>query len=365
MTSGNENDREASGATASGDDAADVNAPGSDAASVAGSQAEIVAFDPAASERDRWRAIVLGEDFTEWPDDLYIPPEALEVFLEAFEGPLDLLLWLIRKQNLNILDIPVARITEQYMQYVEMMRALKLDLAAEYMLMAATLAEIKSRMLLPRPELPEGEEIDPRTALVQQLQQYERFRTVALEIEDLPRLERDIFVGRAKFEDVNYEAPDPDVAIGDLVKAFQNVLEIAARNKSFTIGREVMSIRERMVVILETLQTKSAVRFIDLFDLSEGRLGLVVSFSAILELFKEQSLSIIQDGPFEPITVETRNAAAVMRDGSDAMVGLIDDDRMPADMSAVDAAEVDSEVPADVGESADAAIERDPDDLAG
>jgi len=159
-----------------------MTAPGNDNSTPETSD-NVVAFDPAAAERDRWRAIVLGEDFTEWPSDLYIPPEALEVFLEAFEGPLDLLLWLIRKQNLNILDIPVARITEQYMQYVEMMRSLKLDLAAEYMLMAATLAEIKSRMLLPRPELPEGEEIDPRTALVQQLQQYERFRTVALEVE--------------------------------------------------------------------------------------------------------------------------------------------------------------------------------------
>jgi len=256
------------------------------------------------SLQSRWQAIVLGEDFTEWPQDLYIPPDALEVFLDAFEGPLDLLLWLIRKQNIDILDIPVAEITTQYMRYVEMMQQLRLDLAAEYLVMAATLAEIKSRMMLPRPEVDEEDERDPRAVLVARLQEYERFKLAAQSIDELPRLEREIFVTRADFVDEGYRPPPPDLTLDELVKAFQNVLEFTARNKHFVVGREVLSIRERMVTILQRLRTSPRLRFIDMIDQAEGRLGVVVTFSAILELSKEASVSLVQEQSSGPIYVD-------------------------------------------------------------
>ncbi len=255
----------------------------------------------------RWQAIVLGENFTEWPQDLYIPPDALEVFLEAFEGPLDLLLWLIRKQNIDILDIPVAEITTQYMRYVEMMQQLRLDLAAEYLVMAATLAEIKSRMMLPRPEIESEDEIDPRAALVQRLQEYERFKHAAESIDELPRLEREIFVARADFVDQGYEAPPPDLTLDELVKAFQNVLEFTARNKHFVVGREVLSVRERMVTILQRLTKSPRLRFIEMIDVAEGRMGVVVTFSAILELSKEASVSLVQEQARDPIYINAAN----------------------------------------------------------
>jgi len=261
------------------------------------------------SLQSRWQAIVLGEDFTEWPQDLYIPPDALEVFLEAFEGPLDLLLWLIRKQNIDILDIPVAEITTQYMRYVEMMQQLRLDLAAEYLVMAATLAEIKSR--IPRPEIDDEDEIDPRMALVARLQEYERFKLAAQSVDELPRLEREIFVARADFVDEGYKAPPPELTLDELVKAFQNVLEFTARNKHFVVGREVLSVRERMVTILQRLRTSPRLRFIEMIDESEGRLGVVVTFSAILELSKESSVSLIQEQPKGTIYINGASQAAV------------------------------------------------------
>lgn len=248
---------------------------------------------------------VLGQTVEELPKDLYIPPDALEVFLETFEGPLDLLLYLIRKQNLDILDIPVAQITTQYMEYVEMMRQLRLDLAAEYLVMAATLAEIKSRMLLPREPSEDDEDgQDPRAILVKRLQEYERFRSAAMTIDERPRLERDIFVAYAPFEDKDPVVAQPEVSLDDLVKAFRNVVELAAQRQHFVVGKEVMSVRDRMMKIIAQLQGNTTVRFEDMFDFSEGRMGLVVTFSAILELSRDRIVTIMQPEPFAPITVK-------------------------------------------------------------
>ena len=250
------------------------------------------------------QVIVNGGELQQWPRDLYIPPDALEVFLETFEGPLDLLLYLIRKQNLDILDIPVAEVTRQYMAYIELMRTVKLDLAAEYLLMAATLAEIKSRLLLPRHEEEEDEE-DPRAALVRRLQEYERFREASMDLGDRPRVDRDIFVSWAPFVDPNPPAPVITVALTELVAAFQSVVDEAERFQHLHINREVLSVRERMSLILNRLQEEDFVRFESLFVEQEGRMGLVVTFVAILELIKEDILFVVQNEPFAPIHVRT------------------------------------------------------------
>lgn len=250
------------------------------------------------------RAVVRGEELNQWPQDLYIPPDALEVFLETFQGPLDLLLYLIRKQNLDILDIPVAEITRQYMEYVELMRAVKLDLAAEYLVMAATLAEIKSRLLLPRHEEEEDEE-DPRAALVRRLQEYERFRQAAFDLSDRPRVGRDVFVGWAQFVDPDPPIRVPTVSLTDLAEAFQRVVEEAERYRHLQISREVLSVRERMTSILNRLEEQDFVRFESLFTKAEGRMGLVVTFVAILELIKEDTLLVVQSEAFAPIHVRS------------------------------------------------------------
>jgi len=250
------------------------------------------------------QVVVNGEPLQEWPQDLYIPPDALEVFLETFEGPLDLLLYLIRKQNLDILDIPVAEITRQYMTYVELMRTAKLDLAAEYLVMAATLAEIKSRLLLPRHEEEEDEE-DPWAALVRRLQEYERFREAAMDLGDRPRLGRDIFVSWAPFIDPEPKLPAVKVTLAELSAAFQRVVDEAEHFRHFQIHREVLSVRERMSLILNRLQEDEFIRFESLFIREEGRMGLVVTFVAILELIKEEMLFVVQNEPFAPIHVRT------------------------------------------------------------
>lgn len=247
-------------------------------------------------------AVVRGEALLQWPQDLYIPPDALEIFLETFEGPLDLLLYLIRKQNLDVLDIPVAEITRQYMEYIELMQAVKLDLAAEYLVMAATLAEIKSRMLLPR-HVDEEEEEDPRAALVRRLQEYERFRQAAFELADHPRVDREIYVSRAPFVDADPPRRLPVVSLNDLAAAFQRVMEQAERLQHLHINRELLSVRERMTMILNRLQDSEFVRFENLFDKREGRMGLVVTFVAILELIKEDLLLVVQNEPFAPIHI--------------------------------------------------------------
>ena len=253
-------------------------------------------------------AIVEGRTVTELPKDLYIPPDALEVFLEAFEGPLDLLLYLIRRQNLDILEIRVAEITQQYMQYVELMHAMQFELAAEYLVMAAMLAEIKSRMLLPRPQLDEAEEgEDPRAELIRRLQEYERFKQAAEAIDALPRVDRNVFPGSATPPPIDRQQPLPDVELKDLLLAFSEVLRRADMFQNHKISFEALSTRERMGDVLKALSGgTSFVPFQDLFTAEEGRLGVVVTFLAIMELIKESLIEIVQSEPFAPIHVRAR-----------------------------------------------------------
>jgi segregation and condensation protein A len=251
-------------------------------------------------------AVVMGQAVTELPKDLYIPPQALEVFLEAFEGPLDLLLYLIKRQNLDILEIDVSRITEQYMQYVELMDAMQFELAAEYLLMAAMLAEIKSRMLLPRSTEIEDDEEDPRAQLIRRLQEYERFKKAAEDIEEMPRLERDTWVGSANPPDLNRTRPDPDVDMRELLVALGEVLRRADMYESHHIQREALSTRERMSEVLDKLSGQQFVPFVSLFSSQEGRLGVVVTFLAVMELIKESLVEIVQTDSFGPIHVKAR-----------------------------------------------------------
>ena len=252
-------------------------------------------------------AVVQGEALTELPKDLYIPPRALEVFLEAFEGPLDLLLYLIRRQNLDILDIDAAVITEQYMQYVELMDAMQFELAAEYLLMAAMLAEIKSRMLLPRSNEVDDDEEDPRATLVRRLQEYERFKKAAEDMATLPRVERDTWVGSAEPPVMESTKPLPKVNLQDLVIAFSEVLKRADLYESHQIKRESLSTRERMADVLQALQEQEFCSFDSLFKVEEGRLGVVVTFLAILELIKESLVDIVQSDEFAPIHIKARS----------------------------------------------------------
>lgn len=252
-------------------------------------------------------AVVMGQAVTELPKDLYIPPQALEVFLEAFEGPLDLLLYLIRRQNLDILDIDVSKVTEQYMRYVEMMDAMHFELAAEYLLMAAMLAEIKSRMLLPRSTEIETEEEDPRAQLIRRLQEYERFKQAAQEIEELPRLERDTWQGSAAPPPIERDRPEPDVDMRELLVLLGDVLRRAEMYESHQVQREALSTRERMSDVLERLQGQQFVPFVSLFSASEGRLGVVVTFLALMELIKESLVEIVQTENFGPIHVKARS----------------------------------------------------------
>lgn len=251
-------------------------------------------------------AVVKGKQLTELPRDLYIPPDALEVFLDAFEGPLDLLLYLIKKQNLDVLDIPIAQITQQYVQYVELMQEMRLELAAEYLVMAAVLAEIKSRMLLPRPPVTEeGQtEEDPRAELVRRLQEYERFKQAAEELDTLPRLERDIFTVSAEVPDMKQVRPPAVVDLRELVLAFHAVLERAKLMASHQVQRETLSIRERMSEVLTKLKNTQFADFSSLFTVEEGRIGVVVTFIAILELVRQMLIELVQAEPFAPIHVK-------------------------------------------------------------
>ena len=252
-------------------------------------------------------AMVMGQAVTEFPTDLYIPPQALEVFLEAFEGPLDLLLYLIKRQNLDILEIDVSRITEQYMEYVELMDAMQFELAAEYLLMAAMLAEIKSRMLLPRASELEDDEEDPRAQLLRRLQEYERFKKAAEDIEELPRVERDTWIGSANPPELNRTRPDPEVDLRELMVALGEVMRRADMFASHHIQQEALSTRERMSEVLERLAGQQFVPFVSLFRVSEGRLGVVVTFLALMELIKEALVEIVQTENFGPIHVKARS----------------------------------------------------------
>ncbi|WP_420391083.1 segregation and condensation protein A [Marinobacter sp.] len=251
-------------------------------------------------------ARVSGKPVVDLPRDLYIPPDALAVFLEAFEGPLDLLLYLIRRQNMDILNIDVSEITKQYMDYIGAVEAMRFELAAEYLVMAATLAEIKSRMLLPRQESEDEEDIDPRAELIRRLQQYERFKQAAEDIDDMPRLERDSFVASAALPRMPSSQPHPDVDLREILFALQGVLKRADLFTSHHVERERLSTRERMSSILSVLRDDQFVTFESLFTPEEGRLGVVVSFLATLELVKEQLIEVVQAEVLGPIHVRAR-----------------------------------------------------------
>lgn len=247
-------------------------------------------------------AMVNGEAFAELPDDLYIPPDALEVFLEAFEGPLDLLLYLIKKQNVDILNIPIAEITKQYVEYVELMKTFRLELAAEYLVMAAMLAEIKSRMLLPRSESHEEEE-DPRAELIRRLQEYEQFKLAAESIDELPRLERDLHPVAVAMPKVEVVRPDPEVDLRDVLLALKEVFHRADMFSSHHVQKEALSVREKMSTILSLVTPDRFIDFTSLFDLEEGRMGIVVTFLSIMELTKESLIELVQTQAFGPIHV--------------------------------------------------------------
>ena len=251
-------------------------------------------------------ALVYGEAVTELPLDLYIPPDALEVILEAFEGPLDLLLYLIRKQNIDILDIPVAEITRQYMSYVELMKSVRLELAAEYLVMAAMLAEIKSRMLLPRSTEVEEEEGDPRAELIRRLQEYERFKAAAEGIDELPRGGRDVLIPRLEAPQAKVRKLLPQVSLEEILLSMAEVMRRNDLFESHQITRETLSTRERMSEVLERLKGGAFVPFVELFSAEEGKLGVVVTFMAILELVKESLIELVQNEPFAPIHVRAR-----------------------------------------------------------
>ena len=275
---------------------------------------DLPASEPPPEQVEMPFAIVNGEPFTQMPRDLYIPPQAMEVFLEAFEGPLDLLLYLIRRQNLNILDIPLAEITRQYMKYIEVMTELQLELAGEYMVMAATLAEIKSRMLLPRPKVDEdGNEEDPRAELVRRLQEYERFKRAAEGIDALPRLERDVWTTSAEMKDRKVVRLLPQITLQEMLIAFK---EVVVRSEMFAhhhIQRERLSVRARMGDILSTLEHSSFVEFVRLFRPEEGRMGITVTFVAILELVREGLIDIVQAEPFAPLHVRAAGSNRMLR----------------------------------------------------
>ena len=259
-------------------------------------------------------AVVEGQPVVELPRDLYIPPQALEVFLEAFEGPLDLLLYLIRRQNLDILDIPIAEITRQYTRYIELMQVLQLELAGEYLLMAATLAEIKSRMLLPRLHSAEaGEEADPRAELVRRLQEYERFKRAAEGIDQIPRLERDTWVASAELVDRKVVRIAPQVTLQEMLLAFQEVLTRSDMFAHHHVQREPLSVRQRMSDVLASLTSNAFVDFVRLFRAEEGRRGVTVTFVAILELLREGLIEIAQSEPYGPLHVRHGNPARHLR----------------------------------------------------
>ena len=262
-------------------------------------------FAPPPKQQEIPLAVVRGEPVLEIPQDLYIPPDALEVILDAFEGPLDLLLYLIRRQNLDILDIPIAEITRQYVDYIEMMQDLKLELAAEYLVMAAILAEIKSRLLLPRPPAEEGIEEDPRAELMRRLQEYERFKKAAEDIDGLPRMDRDIAPVSAFVSDRNVIRLPPPVELRELLLALKDVLKRAELTGHHHVQREALSVRHRMGEVLRRLADGGFHRFESLFDPSEGRLGVVVTFLSMLELAKEHLIEIVQEVALAPIYLKS------------------------------------------------------------
>jgi segregation and condensation protein A len=282
----------------------------SDAAAKSGgtTAAAVAAARAAPAQGEMPFAMVEGQPVTEMPRDLYIPPQALEVFLEAFEGPLDMLLYLIRRQNLDILDIPIAEITRQYMRYIELMQVLQLELAGEYLLMAATLAEVKSRMLLPRPRSDSAaDEADPRAELVRRLQEYERFKRAAEAIDRMHRLERDTWVASAELVDRKVVRIPPQVTLQEMLMAFQEVLSRSDMFAHHHVQREPLSVRQRMAELLSALTGNAFVDFVRLFPAAEGRRGVTVTFVAILELLREGLIEMSQSEPYAPLHVRLGN----------------------------------------------------------
>lgn len=256
-------------------------------------------------------AYVQGEAVTTLPKDLYIPPDALEIFLDTFEGPLDLLLYLIRRQNLNILDIPILEITRQYMEYIELMQDMRLELAAEYLVMAAMLAEIKSRMLLPRP-VEEEDEDDPRAELIRRLQEYERYKQAAEDIDELPRVERDVFPVAVEAPERQVVRKPPEVSLQELLLAAREAMGRAEMFSHHQVQMELLSVRERMSMVLERIGHDEFTAFTSLFRSAEGRMGVVVSLLAVLELIKESLIELVQSEPFAPIYIKAAGSAAIL-----------------------------------------------------
>ena len=254
-------------------------------------------------ESSRAYATVSGEALHSWPQDLYLPANALEVVIEAFEGPLDLLLYLIRKQKLDILDIPIAQVTHQYVEYVELMQHLHLDLAAEYLVMAAMLAEIKSRMLIPRHEVDQDEE-DPRAVLVRRLQEYERFRDAATQLDERPRLERELYLVQARIEDAEPVQDETIVDLSQLLSAMRDAILRVDQRRNLQLVPETLSVRDRMNQVLTRVRSGEYVRIEEFFSVDEGRAGLIVSFLAVLELVRDRLLVVVQTEPFSPIHVK-------------------------------------------------------------
>ncbi len=261
--------------------------------------------DHPAQQAEMPFAIVQGQPYMQIPKDLYIPPDALEVFLEAFEGPLDLLLYLIRRQNLDILDIPIAEITKQYMGYIEMLDEMQFELAAEYLVMAAILAEIKSRMLLPRLQSDDEDEDDPRAELVRRLQEYERFKQAAENLDDLPRTGRDFVVAEAFMTQQHVVQIPPEVDLADMLDALRDVLGRAELFSHHQIQMEPLSVRERMTSIIDQLRKNPYMEFQFFFTPEEGRMGVVVTFLALMELIRERIVDIIQNEPMGQIYVKS------------------------------------------------------------
>ncbi len=254
---------------------------------------------------------VFGEALTELPQDLYIPPGALKVFLEAFEGPLDLLLYLIKKQRIDILNIPIVDITRQYVEYVELMQEMQIELASEYLVMAAMLAEIKSRLLLPAPpSTDDAEEAeDPRAELMRRLQEYERYKQAAEQLDAMARVDRDIFLAEVVKPQLTDSAPPPVVAYDEILKAFQTVMRRASLYTNHQVAHEALSVRERMTVVLERVNADEFIEFTRLFDVKEGRVGVVVSLIAILELVRQKVLELVQAEDSGPIHIKATTAA--------------------------------------------------------
>ncbi len=259
-------------------------------------------------------ALIQGEPLTVIPQDLYIPPNALEVILEAFEGPLDLLLYLIKRQNIDILEIPLEETTRQYMQYIELMQNLKIELAAEYLLMAAMLAEIKSRMLLPRPAESE-EEDDPRAELIRRLQEYERFKTAAQNIDEMPRVNREIYLTDVELPEIHQDKPLPAVDLRDILFAFKDAMARSEMYSHHHIQREALSVRERMSTVLSALSAEGFTDYTSLFTIEEGRRGVVVTLLAILELVKEQLIDLVQSEAFAPIHLKAAGSDTALSNG--------------------------------------------------